>query len=308
MIEFVFGSEDEQKKLRSAQTAARKTNPKKRDLEAIEAGSKISRRLMLRRTGLGLGLAALAAGAPLAYQYFSQPESNQEAIDRLTEDFRSLAALDEEADRLFNFFLERRRVATLRNGELVTQEKIDPVREFALTVVDPRTKLIGENGVAGVASFSSTSNPPRMTIKNVQMNPIIGGTLLAHETLHAYQWLSGFERTRRDGYILGEHDAYTLEFRLMDRATDGRFNELLTQVSSEIPPGNIAVGFPKTQRPMLNKLFGIPLSDTEDSMREVASILALDYKIFERDYGQNAQFHQVELIRSLFNGSVKLSS
>lgn len=307
MLDIIRGSSQERGAIRAGEIAASKKRRSAGDRAAIESAEEVSRRIFIRRMLVGAGGAVATGGAILFRHEQTRPETDEEAVLRYARDFEALSNLDPEAKQLYDFFQDRRRKAIYNGRSVVPQEPIDPVNQFALAMVDPRDGIYGLGGVPGGASFNHNANPTHMLIKKFSSTPIMGGGLVAHETLHAHQWLTGYERNRPDGFILGELDAYTLQFRLFNLATEGRFDLLVGRIADQVPAGSVMFRLSHPNVQEFNKVFGEPKSADEQNLRLPAFLTAIDFKVFERRFPGNFKEQQANFIREIFRGSIRFA-
>jgi hypothetical protein len=119
------------------------------------------------------------------------------------------------------------------------------------------------------------------------------GVRLAHELLHASDYLTGVEPPNpmgaglTDEFVRGEVRAHTLEVRLLDRLSNGAFRKILNKIAVRVEPPD---GFPgrwfysKTLEEFaeLDELFPPALSKEESNTRRGCYNVALNFTYAER--------------------------
>lgn len=208
----------------------------KKQMATLEDASQISRRVFLRRAGVA-GLAAAAGSITLAgiltiETSKGEPDPAFEGeYNRYLRGFEEVAKDDPQAKEYLRFFKERRRQGRFVKGKVVAVEPGNSRENFYTAVVDPDRDRDDFRNLPGFSVYRNDTNPTALFLKNVPITSVFAGTLLVHESTHVYQWLNGIEQERPNGFILGEIDAYDLEFRILDRVSDGRFRQALSEVA-----------------------------------------------------------------------------
>jgi hypothetical protein len=110
------------------------------------------------------------------------------------------------------------------------------------------------------------------------------GVIFAHELRHVYDKVTGLEQRSRLGsevWLLGEMRAYTLEIRLLNLATNGKFAKELEKLSSSYAGGKWI--WPTDAEVMqLNKLFKSIQSKSERFTRNTLYMVALNFTLAEQ--------------------------
>lgn len=169
----------------------------------------------------------------------------------------------------------------MSNGQVILPNGVDPNNHFLIIVADPQTNpdLFTSNQTIGRAAFQKDTSPSRLFLKKVKMTPLWKGALLAHESVHVYQWLTKLEQSRPDGFLQGEVDAYQLDFRLLDRTVGGKFKEVLQAMTQTVESNKFRGVLGENDWAAINYAFGKPNDEVEDGMRGAAYIVALNFAV-----------------------------
>lgn len=291
---------------------------KKSDRDFQQAKT-LTRRQFLRRIKIGVGgTALLAASGTLCRLLTSQdlskliqPEKQktyeETYLDYLNA-FESVVGGDTEAQTILNFFKERRKRGYLLGKTIIADESADPVKNFYTVIVDPNINREAFDVMQGFAQFDQNALPTHLLLKRVPIDRLWAGVILAHEALHVYQWLSGFEQSRPDGFILGEQEAYELELRLLDKQTNGRFKEVTRRRAADVEPNKYRGRLKPDDLKEMSGLFNPAKSQAEENARIPDYLIALNYAVAESRAKTPAQakYLKAEYIRDLFENKIPL--
>lgn len=308
MLEIFTGTKEEKTAIKTISRLHIKSRLTRRDEEALRDAKRITRRLFIRRivvTGGGLVVASLGA---LSLPECAKEDSDEAVYNKYLQGFESLVDNDIEANKLLNFFKNRRKLGTIKYNLPIPQEPLDPQIHFYTAIVDPRRDKMVFDTLAGFAQYEHRSLSTYLLLKKVPIDGVWAGALLVHESLHIYQWLSGIEQSRHDGFMIGEQEAYDLEFRLLDNATVGKFKEILIQRAQDVRDGAYRGRLSSQDFYSLSSLFNKPLSQDEEGLRRAAYIVALNFTIAEMRASskEEAKRAKVGYIRSVFEGRIPL--
>lgn len=309
ITEIWTGTATEQQTLETSQSSREKPKLSKQDKVTIQAARNISRRIFLRRVGAVAGSTAIAGVGFLAYEALKETEPDTEkAYNSYLQSFELIAQEDEQATELLRFFKERRKKAKLVKGAIISEEPGDPNKNFYTVIVDPVRNRREYLGMQGVAEYKYTETPTILILKDVPMTPIWKGALLAHESLHVFQWLNGIERARPDGFLSGEQEAYDLEFRLLDRATDGRFKMALRQQAPSVEKDKYRGRLSGNDLNAFESIFSPPLSKDEVDLRIPAYFVALNFTVAEMRSNSQAEAAEkkIDYIRRVLSGEIPM--
>lgn len=287
-----------------------------RDLQQAQV---LSRRLFIRRISVGLGSTITLTGiGALGYLLTTQdhnrpqpkesPESYEETYIEYLSAFESVVGEDQEAKSVLAFVKERRRRGYLRGDGVFADESGNTATNFYTAIVDPIRHRQIFNNMQGFAEFNHRVVPTRLLLKRVPIDRTWAGVVLAHEGFHAYQWLSGIEPSRPDGFILGEQEAFELEIRLLNNQTSGKLKEVVQRRTSDVEPGKYRSRLSSDDMAEISSLFSPAKSQDEEGIRIPVYIIALNYAVAEsRVQNQDeAKKLKTEYIRSVFEGRIPI--
>lgn len=286
------------------------------DLSAAEV---LTRRLFLRRVLVSGGAtAALVATGGLGYLIASQdrirttptetPEGYEETYLEYLSAFESVVGVDEEANRLLGFFKERRRRGYLKGNVVFADEEGNTAINFYTAIASPARNPEAINSMQGFAQYDHKASPTRLLLKRVSIDRVWAGVMLAHEALHVYQWLTGFEPSRPDGFMLGEQEAYELELRLLNNQTGSRFREVLQKRAQGVETDKYRGRLSADDLREIASLFTPPKSRDEEDARIPVYIIGLNYVVAESraQTPEEAKQLKTDYIRSVFEGKIPL--
>lgn len=275
-----------------------KKKPTQAELDQIVEDSKIVRGLSNRRRAIGFGSTALALAAIGGVSYCginsrvrvdqAQPASNQgteglitpqdgEIFANLNSGFAALAALDPQAQKLYQLYLLRQKKAININGGLFSQETAGR-DDLLVALVSPERNPIKFQRMTGIGEFDDHAPPRSIQLKAVPLSIPWAGAVISHETFHASRsYERGKPLTSPSEGIAEEFDAYDLEIRLVDKYYQGRFKALAVQIAKQIPPNPDRFALSDNNRQQFSDIFGPSLSVEETDMRNGLSLLAVAY-------------------------------
>lgn len=309
LIEFFTGTEKERV---AQETIARLTGRQEvngrlstQNRRILGNARRLTRRLLLRRVGNGAALALLAVGAPTLYQA-TQPESDEQTYQRYLGAFEEVAQGDELAQTLLQLARGKRKRAVVRGNNIMADEDGVVGEHFYSVVYSKGEEVWGPGGIPGFSGVKREASAPYLMLKKVKVHPTWAGAVFGHEMLHVSHLLTGLEN-RADGFVLGEQEAYDLEFRLLDRATQGRFRQTIAEIATEIPQNAVMNRLTSDKFANLNNLFGPVRSNEEDGARYPAYLLAINFAVLEASATspEIAKRDKVELIRGMFQKRIQ---
>lgn len=314
--EFVTGTKEEQQ---ASRTINRFTNrPKLPDSQkaALDHAYHLQRRLLVRRLGLGLGtLGLFGAGVLEIRRHGVQlpdlfgPELYEETYLHYLKNFESLAELDTEAAQILGFFKQRRKVGYVDEGSIRAVEDGDSNYNFYTVIVDPKKHKTAYDRMPGFSTLRLRDQTPSLLLQRVPLDGLWAGALLAHEAKHIYQWYSGIEQSRPDGFYLGEVEAYELEFRLLDLATKGVFKRVLREQAVFVRENSVRGRLSSDDEDKLGALFNPPRSTEEGGLRAPAFLIALNFTVAEMrtQTPEEASKGKLDFIKGVFSGRYPLT-
>lgn len=308
MLEIFTGTREEKASEKTIYTLQKKSRLSRRDKEALSNAQRVTRRLFIRRIILAGGGLVVAGVGALSIPECAKEDFDEAVYNKYLQGFESLVGNDIEANGLLKFFKERRKMGIIKDNLPLSRESLDPQIHFYTAIVDPRRHRVVFDAMLGFAQYKFSQSPTYLLLKKVPIDDIWAGALLAHESLHIYQWLSGIEKSRPDGFMIGEQEAYDLEFRLLDNATGGRFKEVLLQRVQDVREGAYRGRLSSQDLDSLSGLFNKPLSQDEEGLRMPAYIVALNFTVAEMRASskEEAKRAKVGYIRSVFEGRIPL--
>ena len=324
--EFAFGSFEERQAGPTLRRLSRKKVLNHKDQEDLKVAQGLSRRLFLKQGSLvvggtagvgtgGFGLLKFlfpdgipTSSASLAGSTIS-PDNDDEAVyERYLNAFEAVAAGDNEASKILGFFKARRRKGYLSGDLVIADESGEAGTNFYTAIVHPiRNRQVFQR-MQGFAQYNSNTLPQRLLLRDVPVTSLFAGVMAAHEGLHVYQDLMGIERSRPDGFMLGEQEAYELEFRLLNKATGGRFKEVLRQQVPNIEANKYRGKLSDEDYMRIAGLFEPYLSQDEEGIRIPIYILALNFEAAQMraTSPEEAKQSQVNYMRDVFSGQIPL--
>lgn len=308
VTEIWTGTSHEQQILEASRRIQEKVRLSKQDRLAIQTARNISRRILLRRVGSAVALAALGSTGIVAYEALRRSEPDTEkAYNSYIEGFELIAQGDEEAIKLLDFFKERRRRGKLAGDRIIADEPGN-VSNFYTVIIDPNRNRREYLGMRGAAEYRHTESPTVLVLKDVPMTRIWKGALLAHESLHVFQWLNGIEQSRPGGFLRGEQEAHDLEFRLLDKATEGRFITALRQQAQSIEKDKYRGRLSSNDLHVLESIFPPPISKDEVDLRIPAYLVALNFTAAEMRSSNPAEAtdKKIDYLSRVFSGELPL--
>lgn len=284
LIEVFRGTPEEREAVTTVQRLSRKTVLNNRQSEILDSSEVISRRLFLRRAA-GAGIGAVVAGSALIFVAQELLKPQDETFEGKYNDylsgFESIAPLDDEATMLLTFLKERRKRGKMIGGNIIADENADLSKNFYTAIVDPQKNPSAFANMPGFSEF--TTGNKILLLKNVPVSERFAGYLLGHESVHVYQWLQGIEQERQNGFLEGELDAYTLEFRLMDKTTKGKFFQTLKDNVEEqkLTNDSLVMAIGQSDLKQIDGLFPPALSADEADLRGAIYLLAQNFILFD---------------------------
>lgn len=277
-------------------TRIRQKNPIKfttAQAATLTNADQISRRIFLRRAGVtGVGI-ALAVSVPAAVFLRNGLESESDpALEEkylvYLKGFEAAAEGDPEATEYLEFFKERRKKGKYQDGYVISLESGEPGDNF-YTAVIPGKDLKDVEQIPGFSIFRNNTEVPQLFLKDVPITQMWAGALLAHESVHVFQWLNGIEQERENGFIQGEVDAYQLEFGILNRLTEGQLNERFLEVASRFDlvddHGNAGymAGINPADFDYIDSIFPEAFGQDEMKLRMGAYIIGANFAFIESD-------------------------
>lgn len=285
--------------------------PERTRKEILDAGHSAQRRILLKRIGVGGGIVVSGGLGYVISRILETSDvasitANKEAAYRsYIESFATLAQGDEEAEKILSFFIERRKRGKLVGNNILADEPGVSGQNFYTVMVDPVKDHEVSRNMRGASEFKQNLNPPSLLLRTSPMTSIWRGALIGHEALHVYQWLNGIEQQRGDGFFRGEQEAYDLEFRLLDRATGGRFKQILRQQAPSVAQNSYRGKLSSDDERAFQALFPSVQNEDEIALRIPAYIVALNFTVAEMR-SANPTDEKIKYLRQVFGGSIPL--
>lgn len=267
-----------------------------------------SRRQLLEMTVLALGGTVLTAtGVYKLVDNLTKEDDKETTYSMYLSSFESIARGDEEAENLLDFFKKRRKKGIVRNENFFKLEEGDPEIDFYTAIIKPNEKVYGER-LGGFAEFKQTLTPPVLFLKDVAIDPLFAGITMIHEARHVYQWLTGIEQNRTNGFVWGELEARETEIRLLDKATKGRFSQILEEQAKTIEKGKYRAMLSREDLEKISALFSPPKSIEEDYMRYTLYVIALNLVRYKSQSASvdEANRERLKYIQGIYTGETKI--
>lgn len=282
-----------------------------RNVRELERAEGITRRLFLRKAAVLIGGSVVLAGTgKLAFDlvFGESPEVYEETYTEYLNAFESVVVDDVEAKEILNFFKERRKRGYLKGNIILSDEEADADINFYTVIADPNKNREAFNNFQGVAEFNNQDTPTRLMLKKIPIDNVWAGAILAHEAFHVYQWLSGIEPNRADGFMLGEQEAYEFEIRLLDRQTSGKLKEIAKRRAVNVADNSYRGRLSPDDLKEFSSLFNPAKSLDEEGARVPIYIIALNYAVAESraQTPEEAKKLKTEYIRDIFEGRIPL--
>lgn len=315
LVEFWKGTREELQVIKKASSEGRKLT-KKEEENRRKAAFATQRRILLRRI-LAVGGATVAGSTGIAVNTFIRA-ADQEALtvdvnkeaayQSYVDSFASVAKGDQEAEEILKFFLERKKRGKLSGRNILADEPGTTGTNFYTVIVDPVKDRQAFAEMPGVAEFKQNVSPSFLLLKSIPISSVWKGVLLGHEAYHVYQWLNNIEQKRQDGFLKGEQEAYEMEFRLLDRASKGRFRQVLRQQAPLVRQDSYRGRLSSDDERLFHSVFPPVLSEEEMSFRIPAYLIALNFSVAEMrsSSGSQATENKLKYIRSIFQGNIPL--
>lgn len=233
---------------------------------------------------------AIATGEVIkSFSEAGKERMKSETISEYEDAFRNVAKGDEEAEKVFDFYTSNRFDEATGEGVL-------------------RVELSDQEVYQGVVSGSSYYKNNVLHINPMDSTDLWKGVLYAHEVKHAYDDINGFEGPTDYDFYLGEVNAYEMEFRLLDNATNGKFNEILEKETKNIPNDSYRVGISEESLIGFREIFPPPKSEDEVSIRIASFVVAQNFAEIDSRFDNKdlAEIEKVNYLKAVANGMVPL--
>lgn len=248
------------------------------DNKSLSNARLVTRRWFLQRAvAVGAVTVAAGAGIVIVVKELGKEPVYEETYLHYLNSFESVAKDDEEATKLLNFFKERRKRGILRGDMVIADEPGQGGLNFWTVIVDPVRHKKVYDSMEGFSKYVQNETPTRLLLQNIPVSSLWSGVLLAHESVHIYQWFNRIEQSRPNGFIQGEQEAYELELRLIDKATGGRFKQVLLEQAKFIEPDKNRGMLSSDDYDRLSSLFSASASREEDGLRIPAFTIAINF-------------------------------
>lgn len=316
LLEIWRGTPQELKAIARAENLDdRKISPKEKKKRHDEAFS-AQRRILLKKIFLATGFTGVGSAVIVAAKAIADGQERadileadkESAYQSYIESFSEVAKGDTEAEAVLMFLKERRRRGKLVGDKIYADEPGVAGVNFYTVMVDPVRDSKFSQNMGGAGVFRNDDNPQSLLLRTSSMSSVWKGVLLGHEGLHVYQWLNNIEQRRPDGFYRGEQEAYDLEFRLLDRTTEGRFKQALMQQAPSVAQNSYRGRLSSEDERIFQSLFPPAQSEEEMAFRIPAYIVALNFTLAERrsDSISQATDAKIKYMQQLFNGSIPL--
>lgn len=298
LTEIWTGTKSEQKAIQRGESLQGRGKLSRDENQVILGAKGAQRRILLRRLGIqAAALVVLAAGGILyaTQRKTADQESertDEEAYNFYVQSLEMLARNDQQASEILRFFKERRKRAIVKGETFYADEEGESKINFYTVIVDPKRHLQADRELKGFAEYRTRESPTVLILRNHKMTSVWAGALLANEALLVYRYLNGIENNSRFSQIESDQEAYDLEFRLLNKATDGKLQEVFTDLSQSIPPGNFKTQLSEAERLELSALFPPALSEFETDLRETDLLIGLNFRIAETRLGTELETKQ----------------
>lgn len=315
MLEWFLGTKEErQADATIGRLSRKKTAPTEKEQAMLVEARILSRRLFTKRLAGGIaGISVVGSVSTALWKlYENEQKATEQALDRTLkyymEGFRSLSVGDIEAEKIYEFVQRKSKKATIAGRQILAGED-GSVDDIYIGVVDPKLHPRAYSEMPGFAYFKYDRIPTYLLFKNVPITQVWAGAVAGHESLHAYQWLNRVEQQRENGFLLGEVDAYDLEFRLLDQFTKGEFSKALREQATAIRKDGYRGRLSSEDESRFNSLFPKPLSQEEGlSLRGAAFLVAINFAAVDLRASNPAEAltEKANYIKSVFDGSIPM--
>ncbi len=252
--------------------------------------------------GLAVSTAALIASGALRMLNPDHETPGESTYSFYLNAYEEVVQGDEEAERMLDFFKQKRRKGYLRGDQIIADEKGEK-GDFYTVIVDLNNKKAMDS-MKGFAQFKQKDTPPSLMLKPARLDKKWAGVLLAHESVHVYQWLNGIEQSRPNGFLEGEVDAYDLEFRLLDKITNNKLKQVLREQATQIEKGKIRGRLSSEDMKRLSELLPPIKSPEEYSLALPALTIAFNFAVAELQYQSPIEIKKakIDYIEGVFSG------
>jgi hypothetical protein len=322
--DFVIGTSEEREARKKASQLGQLRQKNNREERAFRSNRNISRRLFARQLALGLGLVAIPpAGiyvasqitkpAPAEFRMAPAPttvtKSKNTLGGRLPEGlpigvrdfeevyqlylsgFEKVAPFDAEASKGLSFLKERRMQAVSFGGRTTFDLRGAP-NFHVFTVIADAIQSPELLPAIGFASTATLDQYYVMFLRNEPVNEIWAGSVAAHETKHVMQRFANPSRTvlrKSIEQAEREHEAYSLQFRILDGYTQGKFYKALDEALPYLPADTVFKEIPDQQFAAINQYFPAFESELESMFRRMSFVFALNFRAVEDKFSSPAE-------------------
>lgn len=273
--------------------------------EILYTQRRVSRGWFLRQ-GIAGGLGIIVvASTPVVYvlwQEVNREEADIDTYKRYRDGLISIGKGDEEVGELLKLVAERARLGRREGLALIKPRGFDEKRNLLVAVISPTRNTGDFVGAFKVADTYVSNKTIALEVLKVPITSIWAGALLAHELLRARSYLEPgwdwFDIKRR---------SFELEFRLLNKVTNGKFNETVLQIAKEQEGWILELD--KNQIKSIDSVFEPSRSQIEAKQRELDYLFAVNFAIAaERASvsGQDANLLKIDYLKTRFDPESKL--
>lgn len=233
-------------------------------------------------------------------------QKSEKAKNKFGELLKNISNGDEEANEIYKFYLANSVFVDAESKEFHPHKPIpaEYSSPLAFKIFPSDMHVRRTLGLRGVNHWMYDHLTKILTVpirSEWEFTEIWAGAIFFHELRHAYDMLTGLEEmsaTNSDVWLEGEVRAYSLEIRLLDKATNGKFIEILDAAVSR-GSNRGWLNCSRETRKELDGLFPPQKSPAEKSLRLPTYIIALNFRAVES--GKLEGKTRLEFLRDLHN-------
>lgn len=272
-----------------------------KETEILGTRRTVTRRWLVRRMGVATVSVAVATGTPLAYFALQEINREEEDIDtykRYRDGLISIGAGDEEVGELLNLAAERSRLGRMEGLAFVIPHGFDKKHDLLVAVISPqrdRANFISAYRI--VDAEMSKDNTVRLEILKIPITPLWAGALLAHELV----WVRSHLESPKNWFEI-ELNGFELEFRLLDRGTRGKFNEVVLEIAKGEEDWILELS--RDQVKIIDSVFAPSESKVEANQREQAFLFAVNFAIARTravSLGEDEKLLKIDYLKTRFD-------
>lgn len=265
----------------------------------------VTRRWFLRRTAImGVSAATIFAvpAGYFAWRELTREEDDIDTYQRYRDGLISLSRGEEEVGELLELLSDRARLGRREGLSLVVPYGFNKKHEVLVVVVSRNRNRSEFISSYKFAHAYASDNTLALEMLKVPITPVWAGALLAHELVRIRSYLEpGWD------WFEIERKGFELEFRLLNKATGGRFNEIIASIAKGQEGWMLELD--KNQIKNINSVFEPSRSQIEAKQRELDCLFAVNFAIAgERASasGQDANALKIDYLKTRFDPESKL--